>query len=104
MEKYKIKRSYKNNEFKISITLNPSSDVVDDFNDETKSPHELLLTDTQSPRLHNSFANGSSANTKFSKTIPSKMLQSGGSNPFAGMSSLFNPVETLAKRKSWVQD
>ena len=99
MEKYKYKRSNKSNKFKISITLNLSSDAVGHLNDEINFSHKLLLTDTQVSRLHKSFAKGLSANRKFSKTQLSKMIQSGSSNPFPVMSFLFNPIETLRKNK-----
>ena len=46
-------------------------------NDETNFLHKLLLTNTQVLRLSTGFANGLSANTKFSKTQLSKMVQSG---------------------------
>ena len=29
------------------VTLNLSSDLIENFNDETNFPHKLLLTDTQ---------------------------------------------------------
>ena len=91
-----ITMSYKNNKFKTSLTLNLSSDAVGDLNDGTNFSHKLL-TDTQVSRLRKSFANGLSANIKFSKTQLSKMIQSGGSDPFPVMSFLFNPIETLKK-------
>ena len=49
-------------------TLQLSSNVVGDFNDETIFPHKLLLTNTQVSKLRKAFANDSSANTKLSKT------------------------------------
>ena len=45
------------------------------FNDETTFPHKLLSTDNQVSRIYKPFANGSSANTKVSKTQLSKMIQ-----------------------------
>ena len=50
-------------------------------NDETNFPHELLLTDTQVSKIRKAFANGSSADIKFSKTQLSKTIQSGGIPP-----------------------
>ena len=50
----------------IGVTLNLSSNVIGDSNDETNFPHELLLTNTQVLRLCKAFVNGSSANIKFS--------------------------------------
>ena len=52
--------------------------MIGNYNDETNFPQKLLLTDTQDSKIHKSFANGSSANIKFSKTQLSKMIQSGG--------------------------
>ena len=56
------------------VTLNLSSNVVGDFNDETNFSHKLLLTDTQVSRIRTAFANCSSAFMKFSKTQLSKMV------------------------------
>ena len=50
------------------VTLKLSSNIVDDSNDEHKFPHKLLLTNTQVSGLRKTFANGSSANMKLSKT------------------------------------
>ena len=49
-------------------TLNVSSHVVGDFNDETNFLHKLPLTNTQVSRLRKAFVNCSSSNKKFSKT------------------------------------
>ena len=51
-------------------TLNFSSKMISDFNDET---HNLLLTDTQVLKFCKAFANNSSANIKLLKTQLSKM-------------------------------
>ena len=66
------------------VTLNSSSNVVGDSNDENNFPHKLLLTNTQVPRLHKAFANNSSANVKLlkkkkksTKTQLHKIAQSG---------------------------
>ena len=59
-------------------TLNLSSNVVSDSNDETNFRHKLSLTDTQVLRPVKAFANGSSANIKLSKTQLSKMIKIGG--------------------------
>ena len=56
------------------VTLNLSSNVVDDFNDGTQFPHKLLLTNLQASRLHKAFANVLLANVKLSKTQLSKMM------------------------------
>ena len=52
--------------------------MIGNPNDETNFPHKLLLTYTQVSKICKAFANGSSANIKFSKTQLSKMIQSGG--------------------------
>ena len=49
-----------------------------DSNDETISPHKLLLTERQTSTLCKAFANNSSAYTKLSKSKLSKIIQSGG--------------------------
>ena len=46
--------------------------------DQTKFPHELLLTDRQVSSIRKAFSNNSSVDIKFSKTQLSKMIQSGG--------------------------
>ena len=51
------------------VTLNLSSNLIRSSNDETNFPHKLLLiTDPQISKIHIDFANGLSANIKFSKT------------------------------------
>ena len=60
------------------ITLNLSSKLLGNSNDETNFPHKLLLTDTQVSKIRKAFANTSSANIKFSKIELSKLIQSGG--------------------------
>ena len=40
------------------VTLNLSSNLIKDFNDETNFPHKILLTDTQVLRLCKGFARG----------------------------------------------
>ena len=60
-------------------TLNLSSNLIENSNNETNFPLiYLLLTDTQVSKIHEASTNGSSANIKFSKTHLSKMIQSGG--------------------------
>ena len=56
------------------VTLNLSSNMIGGFNDETNFPHKWLIIDTQVPRLHKDFANGSSANIKLSKIQLCKMV------------------------------
>ena len=52
--------------------------MIGDCNDKTNFPHEVLLTDRQVSSIRKSFSNNSSVDIKFSKTQPSKMIQSGG--------------------------
>ena len=59
------------------VTLNLLSNVVGNSNDETNFSHKLLLTNTQVSRLRKTFANGSSASVKVSKTQLFKMIQTG---------------------------
>ena len=42
--------------------------MIGNSNYETNFPHKLLLTDTNISKICKAFANGSSANIKFSKT------------------------------------
>ena len=60
------------------VTLKLSSNVICDSYNEVNFSHKLLLTDTQVSKFRKAFANGSSANIKFSKTQLSKMIHSGG--------------------------
>ena len=56
--------------------MNVSSNLVGNSNDETNFPHKLFLNDTQISKIRKAFANGLSANIKFSKTQLSQMIQS----------------------------
>ena len=59
------------------VTLKISSNVVgDETNDEINFPHKLYLTNTLVSKLLKTFANGSSANMKLSKTQLRKIGQS----------------------------
>ena len=60
------------------VTLDLSSNIIGDSNDENNFPHKLLLTNAQISRLQKSFSNGLSANIKLSKTQLYKIRQSGG--------------------------
>ena len=71
----KLKSTIKN---ETEVTLKFSSNVVGDSNDENKFPHKFLLTNTQVLKTRKAFANGSSANTKLSKTHLLKIRESGG--------------------------
>ena len=57
----KLKSGIKNG---TEVTLKNFSNVVDDSNDENDFLHKLLLTNTQVLKLHEAFADGSSANIK----------------------------------------
>ena len=61
----KLKSGLKNG---TEVTLNLSSNVVGNSNDETNFRHRLLLINTPIFRLLKSFANNSSANTELSRT------------------------------------
>ena len=58
------------------VILNLSSNLIGNSNEETNFPLKLL-TDTQVSKTHEAFADGLSANIKFSKTQLSKMILSG---------------------------
>ena len=60
------------------VTLNSSSNVVGDSNDENNFPHKLLLTNTQVSKLSKAFANNFSVNIKLSETQLNKIVESGG--------------------------
>ena len=48
--------------------MNLSSNLIGNSNKESNRPHKLLLTNTQVSKIRKAFANGLSANIKFSKT------------------------------------
>ena len=52
----KLKLGIKNN---IVVTLQISSNIVGDSNDENNFPHKLLLTNTQVSKLPKAFVNNS---------------------------------------------
>ena len=60
----KLKSGIKNG---TEATLEISSDVVGDSNDENNFPHKLLLTNTQVLRLRKAFADNSSTNIPLPK-------------------------------------
>ena len=60
------------------VTLNCSSNVVGNSNDENNFRHKLLCINTQVSKICEAFANGSSANIKLSKTQMNKIVQWGG--------------------------
>ena len=57
MQLNKLKSAIKNG----TVTLNLSSNIIGDSNDENNFSHKLLLTNTQVWRLWKAFSNGSSA-------------------------------------------
>ena len=59
----KLKSAIKNG---FEVTLNLSSNLIRNSNDETNFPLNLLLTNTQVSKICYAFANGSSANIKIS--------------------------------------
>ena len=78
----KLKSSIKN---ETDVVLRISSNMVSNSNDNTKFPHELLLTNRQVANIRKSFAKNTliknvikKIDTKLSKTQLSKMIQSGG--------------------------
>ena len=64
----KLKSAIKNG---TEVTLNLSSTLIGNSNDETNFPHKLLLTNAQVSKIRKSFANGASANINFSANINS---------------------------------
>ena len=69
----KLKSAIKN---ETEVVLRLSSNMISD--NETNSPHELLLTNRQVANLRKAFANHLSTDIKLSKTQLSKMIQLGG--------------------------
>ena len=74
MSNLQLKNAIKNG---TGVTLNLSSNIIGDSNDENNFSHKLLLTNTQVSRLRKAFSNGSSASITF-KTQLYKIGQSGG--------------------------
>ena len=60
----KLKSGIKNG---TQVTINLSSNAVDESNDETNFFHKLLLTNTQVSKIRKAFANGLSSNIKLKK-------------------------------------
>ena len=71
----RLKSAIKN---KIEVVLRLSPNMIGESNDEANFPRELLLTDRQVSATRKALSNNSSADIKFSKTLLSKMIQSGG--------------------------
>ena len=83
----------------IEVTLNLSSTVIGNSNDETNFPHKLWLTNAQVSKICKAFANASSANIKFSKTQLYK-IESGGFN----ILDLMNPGKVVYKIANKAKD
>ena len=71
----KLKSAIKN---EADVVLRISSNMLGNPNDNTNSPHELLLTNRQVSNLRKAFAKNISTDIMLSKTQLSKMIQSGG--------------------------
>ena len=71
---HKLKSGIKNGN---QVTLNLSSNMVGDSNDETKYLNKWFLNNVQISSICKAFANGSSANIKFSTTHLSIMIPLG---------------------------
>ena len=71
--------------------------MIGDSDDEINLPHKLLLTNTQVGRIRTAFANGSSANTTFSKIQLSKMMQLGGFGPVDLLGNLLDLTRFFVK-------
>ena len=68
----KLKSAIKNG---TEVTLNLSSGLIDNSNDESNFSHKLLLTNIEVSKICEAFANDSSANIKFPKIQLSKIVQ-----------------------------
>ena len=71
----KLKSAVKNG---TEVTLNLSSSLIDNSNDESNFSHKLLLTNIEVSKICEAFANDSWANIKFPKIQLSKIVQLGG--------------------------
>ena len=71
----KLKSAIKNG---TEVTVNLSSNIIGDSNDENNFPHKLFLANTQVSKLRKAFANNSTANIKLWKTQLHEIRQSGG--------------------------
>ena len=69
----KFKSAIKN---ETEVVLRMSSNMIG--NNESNSPHQLSLTNSQVANIRKVFANNYSIDVKLSKTQLSKMMQSGG--------------------------
>ena len=71
----KLKSAIKNG---TGVTLNISSNLIGNSNDEINFPYKLSLINTHFSKVYKALSNGSSAHIKFSKNQLSKTLQSVG--------------------------
>ena len=76
-----------------------SSKLIGSSNDETNFPHKLLLSNTQVPRTHKAFANGSWVNIRLSETRLPKMNSGGFLDVSfeANLSSMIEVGKTVVK-------
>ena len=88
----KLKHDIKNG---TEVTFSLSTNLIGDSNDENNFPYKLLLTNVQVPKTLKTFANVSSANTKFSKTQLSEIVLLGIFLFSTGTTG--NPLMLLAK-------
>ena len=80
------------------VTLNLSSNIISDSNNEANFAHKMLLTDTQVSTVCRAFWNNSSANIRLSKAQLNKVVQLGGFiGPLSGFWLLLNPDEGTKK-------
>ena len=89
----KLKSGIKND---TQITLNLSSNALGESDNETNFLYKLLLTNTQVSKIRKAFANGLSANIKFSKTQLSKLVQLGKILMPSDFTNLINPVMAVS--------
>ena len=71
----KLKSAIKN-EIEVVLTLSPN--MIGDSNDKANFAYELLLTNRQISNICKALSSNLSVDIKFSKTLLSKMIQSGG--------------------------
>ena len=69
----KLKSAMKN---ETDVVIRLSSNMIGNSDDETNSPHKLLVTNRPVTTLRKAFANHASSDIKLSKTELSKMIQS----------------------------
>ena len=91
------------------VTINLSPNLIGSSNDEINFGQKLLLTDTQVSNIHKAFANGLSANIKFSKTQYSKTELGGFAifdsiKPFKKPDKIVNRAEELFNKKVSIND